>query len=170
MKMVKCIILCGGVKVSMEYWKVLYLHPTSPPLYVRTAQAKGRVCTLCRTTGKVLPTANIDLIRQRVLLPVRSCLLLHTRWLADNTLQCDCWNWRLLGSKSLSFFHQYIDVQSADQVSLLFSCHKAGLWVVAVNIRLPLQHHAIGGIRYIFHKLEHKVTNYLQLNRNCRSL
>lgn len=61
-----------------------------------TAQVKEGVCTLCRANSNALPTINTDLNRQCVLLPVLSFSLLHTRWLTDNTLQCDCWNWRLL--------------------------------------------------------------------------
>lgn len=34
-------------------------------------------------------------------------------------------------------FHQYIDVQSVDQVSLLLSIHKAALRVGAVSMKLP---------------------------------
>lgn len=52
--------------------------------------------TLCHAISQVLHSINTDLIRQLVLLPVFSCLLLQTWWLTDNTLQCDCWNWSLL--------------------------------------------------------------------------
>lgn len=43
-----------------------------------TGQANEGVCSLCRANSKALPTINTHLIRQCVLLPVLSCLLLHT--------------------------------------------------------------------------------------------
>lgn len=55
-----------------------------------TAQANEGVRIQCSANSQAQRSINTDLIRQRVLLPVLSCLLLHTQWPTDNTLQCDC--------------------------------------------------------------------------------
>lgn len=146
-------VACGCPHMTK---KIFCLHKTSPPFYIKlTAWANEGVCVLCSTNSQVLHSINTDLIRQRVLLPVLSCVLSHRQW--RRRQHTTMWLLKLetpFAGESLSIFRRYINMQSVGQVSLLFSCHRAGLWVVAVNMRLPWQHSGgERGVTYSFFNL-----------------